>query len=303
MWDAAAPDKPQHTLATSSAHSLYSQGSGSAAGGLGVMERPVWAATDVTSLSMSGHVIAASAAPLMPRLRDAQSSVSGGSGSAPEVGAAASQHVAATLSELLFCGWGLHVFDVRASPTAVVTGCTYPALPGGTSIFYDDASLNVVVGGSDGSLLLYDMRMQRERLLVPGVPLHAARRKPSTLAAGSAGAADGDASLPPQVPLFGHLGAVTCMARHPSHRVLVSGGQDGEVKVWSLPDLAYMSSIAKLHDGLTIATATAAASSNSPFSVESNWVHMVGVSGLSATEDHVMSTGYDGAVYAIRQSW
>jgi len=137
--------------------------------------RPVWAATDVAFLNYSGTIIAASASPLLP---PSSLPLPGSVGVATTVLPPASstpmllRRAISSMSELLYSGWGLHLWDTRVSPAVpVATSAPYPAFPGCTALFYDDCALSLLAGCEDGGLLVWDLRAGRITSRVPGVPL------------------------------------------------------------------------------------------------------------------------------------
>lgn len=382
IWDAALTERPLHVLSTSGSHVLATAGGealsggtggqslashhpfrGLAAGRVGVpahksagssqffsggpLTRPVWAATDVTSLSASSQLLAVTAAPLFP-LSKAQdhshagagaaagghgagsrgsslagffgfgsgySSSSSGSGSStaapPSTASLASPTGSGLFSSLPgFCGWGLHLFDLRQGDTAVLLAAEYPAYAGCTSLLYDVASLSLVVGGSDGALMLFDLRTGRMRLRMEGVPMAAGGSRGSAAASLASPAAPAEDIV--TLEGYAHAGAVLHLAAHPSQRLFASAGQDGDIRLWSLPELQHCSTIDRVHaprvlDPAAVAVTTAggavggaaAAAASHP----SQWLYPGGVSSLSFTEELLLSSGHDGAVYAMHQLW
>jgi hypothetical protein len=85
---------------------------------------------------------------------------------------------------------------------------------------------------------------------------------------------------------------VTALGLHPSLRVLLSGGEDGDLHQWSLPDAGSMSTVPSLH--------TSHPQSTMQMPV---WKASRGVSGILATEEYVVTTGFDGACYALHLLW
>jgi len=317
VWDAAKTDRPTQTLSTSATHRL--DAGAEVRRGVYADERPVWSATDVVPCTLSGCVVAATAAPLFP-VHDAPppppavtpASGDGGRGtprataaaaaaaSAAAAAAAAEAAAAEAALDWTHIGWGIHIFDTRATSSAVLTAARYPDYAGCTAAFYDDASLSVVVGCEDGSLLVYDMRGDRIRLHVPGVPLHAAGSARRAATGGASRPVSGLApgSAPPQLSYhFGHAGAVNIIAPHPNHRAIGTAGQDGEVKLWSLPDLEACASAPRLHavkrELVTPGVKHA----------RSTWMQPSGVSSLLLTEEYLVTTGWDGATYASPLLW
>jgi WD40 repeat protein len=68
-------------------------------------------------------------------------------------------------------------------------------------------------------------------------------------------AVQGDSPNPPQVtPVYAHSQAVRALAVSPDGRLLASGGNDSEIKLWSLPDGKLLKTL-KEHGGFTVALA------------------------------------------------
>lgn len=370
-------------------------------------------------------------------------------------------------------GYGINLFDLRVSNTPYATACPYPGQPGVTSLYHDEPSMSILAGCDDGSILLYDLRMNRVVSRVPGVPMLAAQSpvgggtasgphdnlaggskrmhssgsaphllgavsataggtglnrtgsvtsmdsvdspKPvhfpmdsftglvstastasdrSALAASASAGGGGSLSLsasashsnmsasiegfrpgaqvhmPPAhhtsitrshfssafggqpesatiddahvncLDSFGHAGAVTVLAGHPSKRLVASGGQDGDVHLWSLPGLHHHVTLPRMHQpkhidvvamrppsvgggsGATSAPVHIPASQTgaptgtggsgikppiqaAPISAPASASSAVkaGVSSIVCTEDQIITGGYDGAIYAVPQRW
>ena len=77
-----------------------------------------------------------------------------------------------------------------------------------------------------------------------------------------------------------------------SARMLASAGHDGDVMLWSLPDLAHCRVLRGLH-----------APSVRPAAGADAWMLAVGVSALSLMEDSVISTGFDGHAVVTPFVW
>lgn len=215
--------------------------------------------------------------------------------------------------------WGVRVWDLRSPPAAAVAATLSPS-SGCTALLYDECSLSLYAGCDDGALLIIDARSWRIRLRVPGVPM-----RPQSHPAGPPGAPPHAGGTPPPSPprssppdaaaCFAHAGPVTALAGHPSRRILLSGGQDGDVRAWSLPDLDHVVTVPGLHlpGGRPSAGAGGARQQQQQQAQAAEapprggggepWWCSGGVASLAATEDLVISAGRDGACYALHQVW
>lgn len=77
------------------------------------------------------------------------------------------------------------------------------------------------------------------------------------------------------------------------------------LQLWSLPDLAHVTTVTKLHAAATSIDALVDSSRGklhgghpAPWGARAG-----GVSSVTLTEDYVVTTGFDGAVYAVHQLW
>lgn len=206
-------------------------------------------------------------------------------------------------------GGGRRGSGAGGGATALHLGASSLHFSGCTSLLHDPLSQCLVAGCEDGALLLFDLRRMRERVLVPAVPTRAAasftRHQPSGSAPavasavagpGSRGATAGAATqspLPGSLSIsgeWGHAGAVTALALHPSCRFVASGGQDGCVRLWSLPELEVSHEVHRLHR-----------QHGAGFSgVSGSWARLSGVSDLHFSGNDassLVSSGADGAVH------
>jgi WD40 repeat protein len=355
VWDASHRNhhasKPVSVLSTSGAHFLSTHPSASHPGQ--VISRPVWASTDLAFLSHSGKLMAVSAAPLFAPSPD---------GSEPPnvpLGPGASMRNL-KIDDLMLLGWGLHLFDVRASNASIATSFKYPAVRGCTSIAYDADSLSLLIGCEDGSLHVYDLRKGAERMSVPGVHRSSFGTSLTSLGTPSTstglprtnsvpGALSSAASVASSAPtpsgiegplqksrpaiamrpsasegtlqqsiqalelskapalalqhsqasqaFLGHFGAIMDIVVHPSRKFFATSGRDGDVRLWSLPDLARMELVTNVHSSKGAARKLGGACN--PWSVKG------GISGLQflCDPDRIVSSGYDGKVVSTPISW
>ena len=211
LWDlspgnASGHKRPSHVLSTSGSHAIAAAGAGNsdsnAAAG-----RPVWSATDVAFLNYGGTIVAVSAAPLLPDSRPAPAPTA--PSSSVDWSASDSTHPLSSgartpsmgppspsMAELLYSGWGLHLFDTRSGDAPVALAARYPSFPGVTSLLYDEASLTVLAGCEDGGLLSYDVRAYRILTRIPGVPMVALQQGTKPRAHDRKGAGSAAASQP-----------------------------------------------------------------------------------------------------------
>jgi WD40 repeat protein len=204
-----------------------------------------------------------------------------------------------SLQQVVLSAWGLHVFDTRCATRSAIVGkgAALPGLPGCTCVVHHSESASLLAGGEDGSLLCFDLRTMRERDRVAGVPTRSAASF-SRIAENAAILAHSDHSGGESAltgPSYrtsiawGHAGAVTALALGGDGQYLVSGGQDGEVRLWSVPELAFARTFPRVHEGFGVTSDTLTNPVNS-------WIHLAGVSGLWCAGDDVFSSGHDGAV-------
>jgi len=325
VWNAER-EAPVACLATSSSHSFLSPAPGRAREGPGrvasrsavtgsaaltsswsaadlenaALQRPVLAATDVCCLSDSGHVFAASACPLFPPAgRDLRSGTTAAQLSSAAIAAPPDHPAQSALQQVVLSAWGLHVFDTRCDTRSAIVGkgAALPGLPGCTCVVHHSDTASLLAGGEDGSLLCFDLRTMRERDRVAGVPTRSAasfsRTAESAASLAHADHVEGESA--PARPSYrtsvawGHAGAVSALAVGGGGQYLVSGGQDGEVRLWSVSELAFARTFPRVHEGRAVTSDTLANLANS-------WTYLAGVSGLWCAGDDVFSSGYDGAV-------
>jgi hypothetical protein len=285
-----------------------------------------WAASDALALSGSASVLAVSGAPLfaarsIPAIAAAQARIEAG---APRGGAAAGRSVGALLAAGgLPSGPCLSIFDVRTGSAPAWSGLPFPSFPGFTALLPDEPSLTLIAGAEDGSLLFFDLRRLALRHVIQGVPLAAA----SPLSGGSSGSWEAGGGTAGGVGHYGHAGAVRTLAMHPSRRQFASGGADGDVRLWSLPDAEAVTSIPRAHTGrlrpaisgpteggdgglvgalplaLTGLAWEAGAWGEEVLRPAPGARQSGGVSALAITEEHVVSGGADGSITAHAQLW
>jgi WD40 repeat protein len=106
-------------------------------------------------------------------------------------------------------------------------------------------------------------------------------------------------SLPsqPSQSFLGHFGAIMDIVVHPTKRFFATSGRDGDIRLWSLPDLARMELISNVHSSRG-AVHNLTGGGNP-------WSTRGGVSGLQFLEnpDRVVSSGFDGKVVSTPMSW
>lgn len=76
------------------------------------------------------------------------------------------------------------------------------------------------------------------------------------------------------------------------------------MQLWSLPDLAHVTTITKLHAAAASIDAIVESGRGKHSGHPAPWgARAGGVSSVVLTEDYVLTTGFDGAVYAVHQMW
>ena len=324
VWDAAQADRPAHVLSTTGSSPAVSS----------------WAATEVVPLTQSGSIIAVSAAP-RAMLRQAARPPDEPQHLHSPLPLSSSGADIRFSDGWGVRVWDLGAPSGAVVIAALVSSADSPG--GCTALLYDECSQSLYAGCNDGALLWIDARTWVVRARIPGVPMQPQKAPspraaepllPPAPAMDRTGPQEHEPRGQAQARLasdpaacYAHAGPVGALSAHPSRRILVSGGAlDGDVRAWSLPALEHVVTVPALH-GHSAAPAAAAAQRVSQQhllqrgmgaaggaevggggggvieSAADWWADKRGVSGLAATEDFVVSVGYDGACYALHQVW
>jgi flagellar basal body-associated protein FliL len=140
----------------------------------------------------------------------------------------------------------LFLFDLRSSVSPLSAHCPCEqkhglSASGITSLLFDEARSQLVLGGADGSLSIFCLRRLKTISHVPGIPTMMVHASSGDLKGAkvdenkSSNNNDDNSTI---VNTFGHLGSVTSLSAHPilGATMIASGSEDGDVRLWSLKD-------------------------------------------------------------------